>query len=449
MAKLNSLWRWLPLVVVLVVFTLYLVAIQPHLNSYTSDEIWYVSAARNFINEVGLGRYIAKYGVTVAPSPPCNVTGASPTIYYKDYLMAWYSNVTYTQLRNLLDNPSCIVRFGYYYPDKQSIVTYLNIEHPWFGKYFMVLSMLLLGDKPVSWRVPSMVLSVLMLILVYYIALRLSNGNVAYASLAAVTLLMDATFRDVGIIALLDIYVGFFTLLTVYLYFTGRYTSSAIASGLAVASKYPGAFTVFSGAYLETYRRNGIWGLAYLAIAFIVFIIPQLPIVYLVGGIHNYISDVFFYLKWFTEPRPPGPVASNPLDWLIGIDSFVNNVTPPLYAMGLPGAYLVALAYSVMLIEPHVKGRLFNEVNINELSIPVTLLTIWLGFWLIYFLGDTTLYSYYTMQFAALVPLTLVLAMSRAKPKAKIWIILGAIAGVAYGISVQWRILHSLIISIA
>ncbi|MGC8570076.1 phospholipid carrier-dependent glycosyltransferase [Caldivirga sp.] len=448
MAMLSLLKRWLPLAIVLVVFTLYLVAIQPHLNSYTSDEIWYVSAARNFINEVGLGKYLIKYGVTLAPSPPCNVSGASPVIYYKDYLMAWYSNVTYTQLRNVLDNSTCIVRFGYYYPDKQSIVTYLNLEHPWLGKFFMVLSMLLLGDKPVSWRVPSMILSALMLILVYYIALRIS-GSIAYASLASVALLMDATFRDMGIIALLDVYVGFFTLLTVYMYFTKRYTASAITSGLAVASKYPGAFTVFAGAYLETYRRNGIWGLIYIALAFIVFIIPQLPLVYLVGGLHNYVSDVFFYLKWFTEPRPPGPVASNPLDWLIGIDSFVNNVTPPLYAMGLPGAYLVALAYSLALIEPHLRSRLFNKLSINELSIPVMLLTIWLGYWLVFILGDTTLYSYYTMQFAALVPLVLVLAMSRAKPKAKIWVVMAALAGIAYGISVQWRMLYSLITAIA
>lgn len=62
MAMLSLLKRWLPLAIVLVVFTLYLVAIQPHLNSYTSDEIWYVSAARNFINEVGLGKYLIKYG---------------------------------------------------------------------------------------------------------------------------------------------------------------------------------------------------------------------------------------------------------------------------------------------------------------------------------------------------------------------------------------------------
>ncbi|ABW01869.1 phospholipid carrier-dependent glycosyltransferase [Caldivirga maquilingensis] len=444
MGMLSLLKRWLPLVIVLVVFTLYLVAIQPHLNSYTSDEIWYVSAARNFINEVGLGRYLVSYGVTVAPSPPCNVTGATPAIYYKDNLMAWYSNVTYTQLKSLMDNSTCIVRFGYYYPDKQSIVTYLNIEHPWFGKCFMVLSMLLLGDKPVTWRVPSMILSALMLILVYYIALYISN-NVAYASLASLALLMDASFRDVGIIALLDVYIGFFTLLTVYLYVTKRFTSSSVAAGLAAASKYPGVFTVFAGAYLEAYRRNGLWALVYLAISLIVFIIPQLPIIHLVGGLSNYISDVFFYLKWFTESRPPGPVASNPFDWLIGVDSFVNNVSPPLYAMGLPGAYLVALVYSFLMIIPQSRKLLFSNIQFNEYSIPVTILTMWLGFWMIYLLGNTTLYSYYTMDFAPLIPLELVLAMHRAKPNTKPWIIIAALAGIAYGIAVQWSMIYSLI----
>lgn len=445
---IRSLRVTAPLVAMLVIFAVYVALIQPHLNYYVSDEIWYVSAARNFINEVGLGRYLIKYGVTVAPVPSCNITGVEPSIYYSNYLMAWYKNVTYSEVSQVLDNKSCIVRFGYYYPDKQSIVTYLNLEHPWLGKYFMVLSMLLLGDKPLSWRIPSIVLAALMLIIVYYLALKLTN-SIPYASLASAALLADATFRDMGIIALLDVYVGFFTLLAIYLYVSGRYLGSAIGSGLAAASKYPGTFVAFAGAYMETYRRNGIWGLVYLFVAFIVFIIPQIPIIYLVGGVNNYISDVLFYLKWFTEPRPPGPIASNPFDWLIGVDSFVNNVTPPLYAMGLPGAYLVSLIYSVMLLEPHARARFFSKISINELIIPTTLLTIWLGYWLIYLLGNTTLYSYYTMQIAPLAPLVLVLSTSRSRPRYKLFFIAATLAGVAYGVSVQWKILYSLATSIA
>ncbi len=61
----------LPLAAIVALFCLYAYAMQPHMNGYVSDEIWYVSAARNFINEVGgLGRDLAGFGVTVSPYPP-------------------------------------------------------------------------------------------------------------------------------------------------------------------------------------------------------------------------------------------------------------------------------------------------------------------------------------------------------------------------------------------
>lgn len=56
-------------------------------------------------------------------------------------------------------------------------------------------------------------------------------------------------------------------------------------------------------------------------------------------------------------PAPPGPpVASNPFDWLIGTDSFVSDYSPPLYASGLPGAYLVAIACQYSCWSPPTCG---------------------------------------------------------------------------------------------
>ena len=445
----KALVKAIPPLVAIILFTLYFIAIQPHLNGYVSDEIWYVSGARNFINEAGLGRYLVKYGVSVSPYPGCSISGVEPSKVYSDYDIAWYSNVTYSEVEDVLANKSCIVRFGNYYPDKSGILTYLNIEHPYLGKYFIALSMLTLGDYPEAWRVPSLILSLLMIVLVYLAALRISRGSIWYGALALIPLMFDATFRDMGIVAMLDVYLGFFTILSAYLYLEGRYMWAIIAGGLSVASKYPGAFTAFSNAYVESYRRSGAWGLATLIIAFIVFIVLQIPVIYVVGGLTAYVSNVMFYLKWFTEPRPPGPVSSNPLDWLVGLGSFVNNVSPPLYAMGMPGAYLVALALSLLILIPQTRSRLFEGFSINELILPVMVLTIWFGYWLVYFLGNTTLYSYYTMQIAPLAPLILVLGLHRARIRVKPWVFLAILAGIAYGISVQWRLIYGLVTSIA
>lgn len=445
--RVRSALMLLPLAAIVALFCLYAYAMQPHMNGYVSDEIWYVSAARNFINEVGLGRDLAGFGVTVSPYPGCAPANASPAVYYGDYGMAWFNESIPAVYEFASTRPGCTVRFGYYYPNKSGILTYINLEHPWLAKYFMVAAMLWLGDRPQYWRVPSIALSAASLVLTYLAALMLTK-NAKYASLASALLLMDATFRDEGILAMLDAYVGFFTILSVYLYLRDKPLSSAVAGGLGIASKYPGAFPVLAMTYAELYGRGARRAAIYLGLALLLYVLPQVPIIYLVGGIHNYVTDTIFYLKWFTESRPPGPVVSNPFDWLIGTNSFVSDYSPPLYASGLPGAYLVAIAISVLMLEPHLRARLFREMNWRELAVPASLLASWLGYWAVYAAGNHTLYSYYTIQFAALVPLTLVLAMQRANERSKAWMIIAVAAGIGYGIGIQWRQLYSIIYSV-
>lgn len=83
-----------------------------------------------------------------------------------------------------------------------------------------------------------------------------------------------------------------------------------------------------------------------------------------------------------------------------------------------------------MLEPPHLRARLFREMNWRELAVPASLLASWLGYWAVYAAGGNhTLYSYYTIQFAALVPLTLVLAMQRANERSRAWMIIAAAAG--------------------
>ncbi|MFP3177441.1 MAG: phospholipid carrier-dependent glycosyltransferase [Thermocladium sp.] len=438
----------LPVIAAIIIFGLYAYLMQPHMNGYVSDEIWYVSAARNFINEVGLGSALARFGVTVAPYPGCAPLNASPSIYYGDYGLAWFNKSASSIYGFALRNSSCTARLGYYYPDKSGILTYINLEHPWLAKYFIAAAMLWIGDYPAAWRVPSILLSMASLALTYLAALTLTR-EAKYAALAMIVLLMDATFRDAGILAMLDAYVGFFTILSVYLYLRNASLSSAVAGGLGMASKYPGAFPVLALTYVELYGRGAKRGALFFGLAFLLYLIPQIPIIYMVGGIHNYIADTLFYLKWFTESRPPGPIASNPLDWLIGLNSFVNDYSPPLYASGLPGAYLVAIVFSILMLEPHLRARVFRGMDWRELAVPASLLASWLGYWAVYAAGNYTLYSYYTIQFAALVPLTLVLAMQRANEGSRAWIMIAAAAGIGYGIGVQWRQLYSLIQALA
>jgi len=278
----------------------------------------------------------------------------------------------------------------------------MNWEHPWLGKYLIMASMAI-RDGPIYWRIPSITLGALSLVLAYSLTKKLT-GSERLGGVASSLLLMDETFRALSQLAMLDIYVGFFTLFAVYLAYVDARKSevapstlASIACGLALASKYTGLFTLL-GLY---YAGRGKSRLLVGAIG--VFLLAHLPIIaYL--EVPRYIDEVKNAINWFTTPRLQGPASSTPLDWLFGVNPFTLSESPELEARGLPGVYALSLASAIWLL---IKRQEFYSSSV--------LLASWLGYWLIALLGNTTLYSYYEAQFAPLVPVVIATAISRFK----------------------------------
>ncbi|MEZ0394294.1 MAG: glycosyl transferase family 39, partial [Desulfurococcaceae archaeon] len=138
-------------------------------KGYVSDEIWYVSSARNILEKVfgaqprqvqGLGATVVYEGTLNSSfleglSRACNVSYRSD--YYK--ISAVYVEASSpTRLECFLDGLRSAVKvndvvYGWMLPDTQGIDTYMNLEHPPAGKYVLCLEMLLLGDYPTYWRI--------------------------------------------------------------------------------------------------------------------------------------------------------------------------------------------------------------------------------------------------------------------------------------------------------
>jgi hypothetical protein len=114
-------------------------------------------------------------------------------------------------------------------------------EHPPLARLIIAKSFLLIGDNAWGWRTVPVILSTLGLILFYGIARRLSKSN-RLAFLATFLLAFENFYFIHGGMAMLDIYVLFFSILSFWLYLKGPlwWWASAIAGACAALSKFTG-----------------------------------------------------------------------------------------------------------------------------------------------------------------------------------------------------------------
>ena len=334
---------------------------------YISDEVWYVTSARDILHDFFKATANSPYFTT---TPNCLINGT---------LVKEYTKIEAVTVKGEV---SCYIRKGYPYPDKEGILSYYNFEHPPLVKYILA-AVEAIRDEPLFWRIPSIIFGSATLLLVFLSARRIAGP--IWALTASALMIFDNTFRAMSGIAMLDVYLGFFTALLAYFHVSGRTLSSGIALGLAASVKYSGAFPIFGLAYLLGVRRFT----AVILMATAVFLLVNMPIAGQLG-LGRWVNEIIGALSWHTTSRPPGPTASTPLDWLFMQNSFALYVNPDIYASGTP-AYLVALIYALYKRD---------EVSILYLS-------TYGGYWLVYLAGNHTLYSFYTAHFSPLAHIVL------------------------------------------
>ncbi|QZY29609.1 dolichyl-phosphate-mannose--protein mannosyltransferase [Nocardioides coralli] len=89
------------------------------------------------------------------------------------------------------------------------------IVHPEVGKWLIGLGELLLGLGPAAWRVPSLVVGCLMVLVMVRLVRRLT-GSTLWGCVAGLLLTFDGLHFVLSRLALLDIFVAFFTLCAVH-----------------------------------------------------------------------------------------------------------------------------------------------------------------------------------------------------------------------------------------
>ncbi len=159
--------------------------------------------------------------------------GTGGTLIFDEY---YYVNVA----RNLLGWPQGPDPTKIPYPNAVP-GTDPNQEHPPLAKLMIAASMKLLGDNAWGWRLPSVIMGSVS-ILLFYLLMKKTSKNGKYSFLATFLFSFDNLIYVDSRIAILDIFTLAFMLLGFYLYFSERTKLSAVALALSTLTKIGGFY---------------------------------------------------------------------------------------------------------------------------------------------------------------------------------------------------------------
>ena len=315
-------------------------------DTYISDETWYVSASRNLLREafhafprspnatlqfksvVDLAKFNGLY------SSNFSFVKIEPYVKIKNAEYAIGRNVTkvFELIKEKDKYNLTIVQPGWKYPDKEGILNYLNLEHPPVGKYF-IMYQILKKDVPMNWRIPSMLLGSLV-ILVLPVAILLSTESFWLSFLTLLLLYFDEPLRVMSMVAMLDIYAASFSAMSFAALLFEPY-SATLLYAIASSSKYTAFFYFLPIAYvfwLEK-RKSPLGSFLRPLITFILILtLTSLPII--MGlGFQKWLKNLVGGIEWFLVSRPSGPPPSTPWDWIMGTGKVPLSVNPTIEAV--------------------------------------------------------------------------------------------------------------------
>ena len=446
-------------------------------NYYISDEIYYVSSARTTLykifnviniktNDPGyyytiffeskkpsyndLLNYTAICSVSIIDysykeTSQINITVSAnnETSIFTKYIggaNAIYVKVTNNSsilcLKDLLVNNGYNISDiipGWAYPDVYGINNYFNLEHPPLGKYFIALSILILGDYPLAWRIPSSISVLIVFILSYFITVKVLNEIIGHkysywiALLAPIIMFFDNAYRTVGLLAMLDPYVSLFTVIGLYFFVQYEYTDikgsflRTISFVLAGLVKFSGLFIVLAdfiegffieGTKLFRIRQAFLALMRYYIVFPVMLILFSLPLISYLGFNNWYKQAIIDAFKWHLRTKHPtgyGPVTSSPIDWLLGTNAFPLWYNPSLNdyvrCQGIPPIYLISLILSIIIIINYKR-------YVGARKTVFSLYSILLFYTILYIIGNKTLYSFYIIQLSPLFVITFISSLT-------------------------------------
>ncbi|MGC8953355.1 MAG: glycosyltransferase family 39 protein [Desulfurococcus sp.] len=392
-------------------------------KGYVSDEVWYVGSARTILVKVfGLEPRMPEdnYGYTIIYNGQIDYSlimriagklGVSIRSDYSD-LKAFYASGYKGNLTLFIDEIKKYISVsdvipGWMMPDHNGINNYINQEHPPLGKYITAAVMYLVGDQPLYWRLPVVLLGALSVILVYS-SMRKLTGNIVVAFATSLLFMVDPLTRTLFSIVLLDGFTTFFSILSFHYAVDRKYYESLIAGIIAGLFKFTGLFTLIPLLILylrrELRKNPSFANLAYTTIVFILaatslfllaFTCVSIPLIRYMG-LGNWVKySLLGSIEWHTSIKCNGPCpgSSSPWDWFLGVNGFTVYVDPTVVAMGFYPFWSTVLVSLVLLAPLIIKDKRYGILWIY-------LVGVFTGYLIVWAMGGRSQYSFYSIQLA-------------------------------------------------
>ncbi len=117
------------------------------------------------------------------------------------------------------------------------------VVHPPFGKWLIAIGIRFFGNEEFGWRFASAIFGILSILLIYLIVKKLFNSEFLSIT-AALLMAFDGLNLVMSRVALLDIFLMFFILLSIYFLIINNLWLSGSAIGLALSIKWSAAFLI-------------------------------------------------------------------------------------------------------------------------------------------------------------------------------------------------------------
>ena len=400
------------------------------IDDYISDECWYVTSSTNILRRVFHAHVCSCFEnycyYTIILHQNCTVnamkTKLVEVLSAKAVIVKEYSKLNGIAVKIVQNTPldymlayfkGCIADvYPGILPDSENVNNYFNFEHPPLAKYIIGLSILLLGNQPLAWRLPSLLAgittAVFAILLAYKIIVNATKefrDIVRGLAVCAAALIFDPALTSMSSVAMIDIYVALFTIIAIYLLVRQRYLVSAVFVGLAGTAKLSGFFALIPVLALHLIGVLPAYVFAsYMVVSLAVYLILNLPLIaYL--GLNEWINQLLSALAWHTTSRPSGPPFTDPLGLVLGLKPFVLhyvNGHPLLVAYSNIFEGGASLTIALFIVILYVIGRRlkaqFDEL-LNLFICSLAWLGIVFGYVLTYIAGNHTLYSFYAVHF--------------------------------------------------
>ncbi|MEM4452468.1 MAG: phospholipid carrier-dependent glycosyltransferase [Thermosphaera sp.] len=405
-------------------------------RGYVSDEVWYVSSARNILYKIfRVEPRLANssYGATIVydgfvdyarlrgDAAVFNVSVRADYSKLKGfYVLAPSKQVFESYLSRIKEYVNVVdVVPGWMLPDASGVNQYINWEHPPVVKYLVALSIWGLGDYPLHWRLPAIVAGALTVVLTYLAVLSLTR-NQAVSLAVAILLMLDPLTRAMSSIMLLDIYVAFSTALSLALLVRGRLKQALVAGVVGGLFKFSALFILLPVALLIARRdlkKNPSLSTLVYSVATTALLAAGLftalttaasiPIASYMGFSNWVKHSLIGSFAWHASVKctgPSCPVASAPWEWFTGANAFPLYIYPDGSALRAMGSWILwapSLILALILTPACLRERRFGLLWLTYLGVLAGYVSLWI-------IGGRSQYSFYSIHLAPLVYSTLV-----------------------------------------